>query len=97
MNTVKVKLAYENTDFTREYSFDNVADSFLDSVKSGVATINNMVAAAKSESTEDVSWYGMRGLFVSDDFDPANNIGYSKGIVEAKIIVQEVTKIPLFD
>lgn len=96
MNTVKVKLAYENTDFTREYSFDGVADSYLASVKSGIANINNMVAAAKAESTEDTSWYGMRGLFVSDDFDPANNIGYSKGIVEAKIITENITKIPLF-
>ena len=95
-NTVKIKCAYDNTDFTRVYQFDNVPNSKLGSVKSGVLTVNSKLAAARDESTQFADDYNMRAAFISDDYDPANGVGYFKEIVEAEIIVVEETKIPLF-
>ena len=99
VNKVKLKMGFQGTSFTRTYEFEGVSASALDSVKSGVIAFNESVASAVSKETQEYENYALMGTFVSDDFAPSNNRdqnGMLSGIVEATVIVEEETKIPLF-
>ena len=98
VNTVKIKCAFDNTNFTRVYEFDNIASSQLASVKSGIQPVNERLAAARDNSSQNTADYYLRATFISDDFDNSQSpaIGYLHAITEAEIIQTEETKIPLF-
>lgn len=92
-NSVTLKFEYKNTDFTRTYKLDNVATSALASVKSAVNNINqNLSDPYDSEMNKQLS-----AVFVADTYDnQPRGDGHLYRIAEATIVVEEVTKIPLF-
>ena len=96
-NSVSLKFAYHNTDFTRVYKLDNVPDSALDSVKSKVKAINASMSNIDPEHTS-VDVIELSVNFVADEYDKTtwNSTGHFKEISEATVVVEEVTKIPLF-
>lgn len=83
---VSMTLGYKDTDFTRTYEFPADIEA-LATVKSKILTYNSNVPATD------------KLVFISDDYDdsdPEDIIGTLEGIKSAKIIAEEVTKIPLF-
>lgn len=86
-NNIKVKLAYKNTDFTRQLTMSDVADSVLSSVENKIESINTSLAGGTAG--------GLSTFFVSDDFDSENNVGNFVKISEAKIETIIETPIPL--
>ena len=96
-NSVKLKFAYTGTDFTRVYNLDDVADEALDDVKSKVIALNQKVAAyIDGTNPSDGDARVMRSVFVADSLGGNSGIGYFEKISEATVVVEEVTKIPLF-
>ena len=94
-NTVQLKFEYYGTDYTRTYKLDNVSNAALDSVKNKVKAVN----ATMNEDESNLYRQILAVNFVADEFTPGQSLesqGYFKGIAEATIIVEEVTKIPLF-
>ena len=93
-NYVTLKFAYANTDFTRSYKLSDVPDDALNTVKSKVQSINSILASSSST----VEKKQLKGNFVADTY--STNVVYGDGhmssISEATIVVEEVTKIPLF-
>lgn len=103
-NSIKLKFAYEGTDFTRVYQLDDVATEALPNVKTKVQAINSKLAAAKA--SPGTSYHDTRLMlsFVSDDYvnhpsssDFPTATGYFTAITEATIVQESVTKIPLFE
>lgn len=98
-NTVRLKFSYQGTDFTRQYDFEGVSNGALDNVKSRVLAFNASLASAVSSEAYTPDNYALMATFVADDFSPVDHkdsTGMVKEISEAKIIVTEETKIPLF-
>lgn len=103
-NSIKLKFAYEGTDFTRTYQLDDVATEALPNVKTKVQAVNAKLAAAKANPAADFYNTKLMLSFVSDDFvnhpsssDFPTATGYFTAITEATIVQESVTKIPLFE
>lgn len=82
-NSVTVTLGYANTDFTRKYKFNNLTAEQCAGAKARILSYNaNLPEDDKS-------------VFISDDYDTAQNIGTLTGIVAAQYETVEYTRIPL--
>lgn len=86
-NTVKFKMAYKSTDFTRQMTISDVADSVLSSVEGTIEAINSSLSSGTSN--------GLDTFFISDDYDAAQSIGSFAKITEARIESVVTTPIPL--
>lgn len=86
-NTVKMKLSYKNTDFTRQMTIGDVADSVLADVDTKIEAINS--------SLEGGTAGGLETFFIADDYDAQQSIGSFKKISEAVISTVTETDIPL--
>lgn len=87
VNTVKFKMAYKNTDFTRNMTISDVANSALSSVEGKIEAINSSLESGTSG--------GMDTFFIADDYDAAQSIGSFTKITEARIESVVTTPIPL--
>lgn len=87
INTVKLKMAYKNTDFTRQMTISDVADSVLSSVEGKIEAINSSLEGGTSG--------GLDTFFISDDYDAEQTIGTFEKIYEARIETFIETSIPL--
>lgn len=70
---VYIKLGYDNTDFKRQITFNDVPESIVASVKQNVINYNSNLPATD------------KNIFIADDYDSVQGIGTLSGIVEAKI------------
>ena len=86
-NTVKMKLSYTNTDFTRQMTISDVADSVLADVDTKIESINS--------SLEGGTAGGLETFFIADNYDAQQSIGSFKKISEAVISQVTETNIPL--
>lgn len=84
-NSATITLGYVGTTFTRKYKFDGLTTSQVNALKNKVIALNDSIASG----TDD----GLSDFFISDDYDPTNNIGKCKGIVAAQIESVVVTDI----
>lgn len=91
-NSVTIKLGYTGTDFTREYKFTDVSASALSSVKTRILEINNVL----TNTPESVSARKLTDNFVADSYVIGGTSGKMKAIVDATIVTEQITKIPLF-
>lgn len=69
--TVYMKLAYENSDFTRELKFADVKASVISGVETAVQNFNSNVTAQE------------KNIFIADDYDGTN--GKLDKIAEARV------------
>ena len=102
-NSIKLKFAYQGTNFTRTYQLDDVATAALPNVKSKIQAINTKLASARANPASDFYNTKLMLSFVSDDYVNSGSseafpsaTGYFKEITEATIIQENITKIPLF-
>lgn len=74
-----VTVAYENTDFTREYKFSGISYAALSSIEANMLAYNAALSGA---------YAGDKEIFISEDGDHMTGIvgGYLKTTVETKII-----------
>lgn len=88
-NSITVTCAYENTDFTRKYKFNDVTDSnaIPNTVRSKIQALNASLAGGTAN--------GLDEFFRSDDYDATNDIGKLQRISAAQIDSQTVTVIDL--
>lgn len=86
-NTVKIKLSYTNTDFTRQMTISDVADSVLADVDTKIESINSSLASGTAG--------GLETFYIADDYDAQQSIGSFKKISEATISQVTQTNIPL--
>lgn len=89
-NSIKLDFGYANTDFTRQYTINNVADSIAagkEAIRAGVKAINESLAAG----TDD----GLSAMFPSDDFDAAESIGAFNHINSVTIVEKEITELDI--
>lgn len=87
VNSVQLKLAYNNTDFTRTMTIGEVAESVIADVETKIQGINDSLAAGTSG--------GLNTFFISDDYDAAQTIGSFKQISQAVVKSVTETDIPL--
>ena len=87
VNTVKFKMAYKDTDFTRNMTISEVADSVLSAVEGKIEAINSSLAGGTAG--------GLETFFISDDYDADASIGSFAKITEARIESVVTTPIPL--
>lgn len=80
-NSLNMKFAYHNTEQTRSYKFDGIADSLVAGIKDKIIAVNNSLAGGTAG--------GLSSFFVSDDGD------FLLKISEAEIRSTETTNIPL--
>ena len=94
-NSISLKFAYNNTDFTRTYKLDNVPTSALSTAKSKIASINSILDGTITGQSHMIQC--LRGNFVANEYDNGlNSTGHMSKISEATIVQESVTKIPLF-
>lgn len=90
-NNIKLEFGYANTDFTRQYTINNVADSIAadgkEAIRAGVKAINASLAAG----TDD----GLSAMFRSDDFDAQESIGAFNHINSVTIVEKEITELDI--
>lgn len=86
-NTLKLTFGYEGTDFTRNLSIGNVADSLVPYIKTKIKAVNASVVGG----TDD----GLSTFLRSDDYDPEEGIGTFAGITAAQLTTTETTHINL--
>lgn len=84
-NKVSLDIEYTGTDFTRRYTMSGVSSSQLPSIESACEAINASLLAGTAG--------GMSSIFISDDFDPSQGIGYMQKIYRAQIVSSEVVPI----
>lgn len=88
-NSVKLTFGYKDTDFTRDYTFNGVADSVLSGVKANILNFNASISGGLSAAA------GLSSFFISDDYNAAEGIGTFTGITAAQYTAQTVTEIDL--
>lgn len=88
-NTATLTFGYTGTDFTRKYTFNDLATSDLTAIKAKVLDFNASIAGGLEAAA------GLSSFFISDDFDAEQGIGYLTGIVAAQYETSTVTEIPL--
>ncbi len=89
-NNIKLDLGYANTDFTRQYTINNVADSIAsgkEAIRSGVKAINASLAAGTDE--------GLSAMFRADDYDAAESIGAFNHINSVTIVEKEIIELDI--
>ena len=94
-NYVQLKFEYYGTNYTRTYKLDNVSNAALSSVKDKVKAVNAIMNESEMNAYRQI----LAVNFVVDEFTPEQSLesqGYFKGIAEATIVTEQVTKIPLF-
>jgi len=69
--TVYMKMAYENSDFTRELKFSDVKASVISGIETSVQTFNANITEQE------------KGIFIADDYDGTN--GKFNKIAEARV------------
>jgi len=77
--TVYFVTNYENTDFTREYAIEGV-----DSVSAGSETIRNKVNSINESLTGGTATV-LANMFVADDYDSSQQLGYLTKISNVRI------------
>lgn len=82
---VRLKMAYTNTDFTRNMTIGEVAESVLSGVETKIQSINDSLASGTAG--------GLENFFIADDYDAAQSIGSFAQISEARI--ESITKTPI--
>jgi len=82
VNSIKLKMAYTNTDFTRNMTIGDVAESVLAGVETKIQNIN--------DSLEGGTAGGLETFFISDDYDAAATVGSFKQISQA--VINSVTE-----
>ena len=85
--TVHFVTNYENTDFTREYSLEGV-----DSVSAGSETIRNKVNSI-NESLAGGTATVLANMFVADNYDSSQQLGYLTKISNVRI--KSIREIPI--
>lgn len=85
--SIKLKMGYQNTDFTRTMIIDDVNETVLDNVETKIEAINTSLAGGTAG--------GLSTFFLSDDYDAATNTGTFKKINDAVIEAVTITNIPL--
>ena len=88
-NKLKMTFGYENTDFTRNLTIANVADSLTSGIKNKIKAVNTSLAGGTAG--------GLDSFFRSDDYDSEAGIGKFSGITAAQLESTTVTVIPLVD
>lgn len=88
-NKLKLTFGYAGTEFTRNYTITNVADSLTGGIKSKILAVNASLAGGNSD--------GLNNFFRSDDYDADENIGAFTGITAAQLESTTITTIPLAD
>ena len=93
-NSITLKFAYVNTNFTRTYKLDNVATAALADVKTKVQSINADLSSPSTPSLKK----DLMVNFVADEYDLTSftGTGHMQAISEVTIVQEDVTKIPLF-
>lgn len=89
-NSAKLTFGYTNTDFTRQYTFNNLSTADCEGIKAKVLALNASIAGGTDGDLGD--------FFISDDYDATdseNVIGKFNGIVAAQYEASTVTDIPL--
>ena len=86
-NSVTLTFGYKDTDFTRQYKFNNVEHAALSSVKANVLAFNASISGGTAG--------GLSTFFISNDYDAAEGIGTFTGITAAQYTAQTVTEIDL--
>ena len=87
-NSIKLTLGYDQSEFTRNMTIGNVADSIASdsaTIKQKIRAINASIAGG----TDD----GLSDFFRADDYDGTG--GTFSGITAAQIVSTEVTVIEL--
>lgn len=87
VNNVKFKMAYKNTDFTRNMTITDVTDEAVADVDTKIEAINSSLEGGTSG--------GLDTFFISDDYNAAQSIGSFAKITEAQIETVITTPIPL--
>lgn len=86
-SNIKLTLGYKDTDFTRQYKFDNVTDDAISELKGKVIAFNESISGGNGG--------GVDNFFISDDFDASEGIGKTTGIKAAQYSTESVTEIVL--
>lgn len=90
-NSIKLDFGYKNTDFTRQYTINNVADSIAadgkEAIRTGVIAINESLAAGTDN--------GLSEMFRADDFDAASSIGAFNHINSVTIVEKEEIELDI--
>lgn len=87
-NSILFKMKYKDTDFTREYEFNDVSDEaiLIETVRAKVVAINESLAGGQADT--------LANLFVSDDYDSQEQVGSLENIYDLKIKVTSEVDIP---
>lgn len=88
-NKLRLTFGYAGTDFTRNYTVANVADSLKSGIKDKILALNSSLAGGNSG--------GLNTFFRSDDFDSDNNVGNFNKITAAQLESTQITVIPLVE
>lgn len=81
--SITLTLGYKNTDFTRKYKLNNVTAEAAAGAKAKIMAYNDNVPEAD------------KLVFISDDYDSANDIGTFEKITAAQYESVEYTRINL--
>lgn len=87
--SITVTCAYENTDFTRKYKFNDVTNenAVANTVRNKIKALNASLAGGTAD--------GLDEFFRSDDYDSTLDVGKLQRISAAQIDSQTVTVIDL--
>lgn len=85
-NAVAIDCEYTNTDFVRRYKVSDVAANDLSSVETKINALNTSLAGGTAG--------GISGILISDDYDPAEGIGYLSRISKAIITSTQEIDVP---
>lgn len=87
VNSVKLKMTYTNTDFTRDMTIGDVAESVLADVETKIQDINDSLASGTAG--------GLENFFIADDYvaGASATIGAFNKISEA--VITSVTETPI--
>lgn len=89
-NSAKLTFGYSNTEFTRQYTFNNLSAEDCANLKAKVLALNASIEGGTDGNLGD--------FFISDDYDASdseNVIGKFNGVVAAQFEASTVTEIPL--
>ena len=93
-NSATLTFGYTNTDFKRQYKFEDLTEAQCTGLKAKVLSLNSSISGGLSAAGLEAA-AGLSSFFISDDFDATEGIGYFNGIVAAKYEVATVTEIDL--
>lgn len=88
-NSATLTFGYKDTDFKRQYKFDNLTEAQCTGLKDKVKAFNASLAGGLSAAA------GLSSFFISDDYDATEGIGEFASITAASYNMQTVTEIDL--